>query len=92
MQRLPNSIDPASLGRLQLRMRRLLRSTRRFCQTLASASGGDVGGNSQIPRSTFPRRSAGLSQGDLLGTPLSASEREIAELALSYPHEFGEWA
>lgn len=61
-------------------------------ETVAPASGSDVGGNHQIPRFAFPRRGAGLSQGDLLGTPLSASEREIAELALSYPHEFGEWA
>jgi hypothetical protein len=61
-------------------------------QTVPTASGSDVGSDSQIPQRTDPRGGIGLSQGDLLETSLSPVEREIAALALSYPHLFGEWA
>jgi hypothetical protein len=73
-------------------MRSMLCPTGGISQAVTPAPGSNAGINCQIPPSTFPRRGVGLSQGDLLGTPLSAAERELAELALSYPHEFGEWA
>ena len=63
-----------------------------FGQTVTPAPRGNAGRDCQISECAFPRRGVGLSQGDLLGTPLSAAEREFAELALSYPHEFREWA
>lgn len=79
-RRLPDAVRP------------VLCSTGGFGQTITPTPGGNAGRDCQIPQRTFPRRGFGLSQGDLLGTPLSAAERELAELALSYPHEFGEWA
>ncbi|WP_310625786.1 hypothetical protein [Limnohabitans sp.] len=68
-------------------VRPVLRPTGCVSQTVTPASGGNAGGNSQIPERTHTRGGFGLSATELYGTPLNA-----AELALSYPHEFGEMA
>ena len=80
------------VGRVSDAVRPVLCPTRGLRQTVAPAPRSDVGGDSAVSQGTAARGGSGLSQGDLLGTPLSPAEREIAALALSYPHLFGERA
>lgn len=61
-----------------------------ICQTVPPASGSDVRGHRPVSRRTDPAGGSGLSSAELLGTPLSAAEQRLADLALSYPHLFGE--
>lgn len=78
MRTLPDRIDSASLGKLRLRLRRVLRPTRRICKAITKPAGGHVRGDSVGPQSTNPRGNFGIHESELFGTPPSREEFEIA--------------
>ncbi len=80
------------VGRVSDAVRPVLCPTCGLGQTIPPASGSDVRGHCPVPRRTDPAGGSGLSPAELLGIPLSAAEQHLADLALSYPHLFGEWA
>ena len=78
MRTLPDRIDPASLGKLRLRLRRVLRPTRRVCKAITESAGWHVRRDSVGTQSTNPRGNFGIHEIELFGTPPSREEFEIA--------------
>lgn len=78
MPTVPDRISQPSLGRLQLRMRAMLRTTGSQHPPGQAASQGDAGRHSPAPWRTRPQRGALLRRADPDETPLSPAEVEHA--------------
>lgn len=74
MHSMPSRISPASLGRLQLRLRRVLRSTGGHYPARQGASSWDAGCYSAIQTESGPGIDHWFAERRHLGTPLSESE------------------
>lgn len=77
MQQLPDRIDPASLGRLQLRMRGVLRKAGVDHQALQGQACSDAGCHQSLQGRAEPRQHPRLRQAEAGETPLSIEEIEI---------------
>lgn len=78
VHQLPGSISQSSLGRLQLRMRRVLRSPGDQHAPKPNPSCGDAGDHQQIRRGTEPGIHSGIRQPDPGEIHLSPAEIEFA--------------
>jgi hypothetical protein len=76
MQAMPDRISPPSLGRLQLRMRAVLRATGDEQAPEQAAGRRDVGGHRTFRWSTQPQECAALRRAAEGETPLSPAEVE----------------
>lgn len=74
MQRLQDRISQASLGRLQLRMRAVLRAPGAQRQSRQAPGQRDAGGHSAFLRSAGAQSDSRLRDPDQDETPLSAAE------------------
>lgn len=78
MPAVPDRISAPSLGRLQLRMRAMLRTAGAQHAPEQAAGQGHAGSHRPLPRRTKPQRGALLRRADPDETPLSPDEVEHA--------------
>lgn len=74
MQTMSSRLSPASLGRLRLRMRSVLRPFGGYNQARQSPSGCNAGGYSPIQSQSTTCRDHWFAERAYLGTPLSDDE------------------
>lgn len=78
VHQLPSILNPSALGRLQLRLRRVLRAPGGIYTSQACPGCGDAGGDQPVQRGTCPRCHSGVRPADHGETPLSPAEVEFA--------------
>jgi len=74
VQQLPERLNPAALGRLQLRLRPMLRQARYIGQTKQTPTGGDAVSNNPLRFSAWPGSDFGVRAPYPSETPLSWDE------------------